>query len=936
MKRAIPYKLLFENAIDAIILMKNDIFIDLNSKTLEIFKCTREQIYRQPPYRFSPPVQPDGRSSKEKALEKISAALTSNPQLFEWKHCRYDGTPFDAEVKLTAFEIKGEKFIQSIVRDITEKKHAEELQRASETKYKALVESTSDAILLLDKERNMTSCNKAFLDLFGYVKDEIIGKSVQLIHLSEKYFHEYGIKAYPKINEKGMLRSEWNYKKKDGTIVPTENVNSAIRDEGGSINGYVAIFRDISERKIKEEILRSEKQRFSALSENAPYGLAMLNKDNIFTYLNPKFKEMFGFDLQDIPDGRTWFRKVYPDPEYRNKVIAAWINDYEKAKPGQKRPRTFTVTCKNEIKKTVNFITVTLENGESFISCDDITERTKAAELLSESEKRLFDIFNYLPDPTFVINKQGIVIAWNKEIEKLTGIKSKDMAGKGDYEYGIPFYGKRRPIMIDLALSPYDNTIEQRYPLIRKDKDVLFTEIFIPGFGEHGAWLWAKAKPLYDRQGNVVGAIETIRDVTDNKRMIEALKTERKRFEILSESAPFGMVLFERNGRFKYINSRFTELFGYELREVLDGKTWFKKAYPDPEYRKFVSSEWINFIETARPGVQHPKVFKTACKDGTNKIINFIPVKLESGEFLMTCGDITERTRMEENLTKAYQTTRDITDNSPFGISVIDKEGRIEYINNALLEISGATRDQMIGTNLLSLDNYKDLGLAEKIQEGLRGNPFRAESVRYISYYGKKETIRNFIGIPLEQQGEMKLLMIIEDITKQKKLEEELQELSLKDELTGLYNRRGFFTLGEQQLKIAERMKKDALLIFSDLDRLKWINDNLGHEEGDRALVAAADILKETFRESDIIARIGGDEFVVLAIESLEDASQFVNFRLQENIKRYNAGIRLDYELSISTGVTRYNHDKPVSLDTLIALADKLMYEDKRRKKNGY
>jgi diguanylate cyclase (GGDEF)-like protein/PAS domain S-box-containing protein len=320
------------------------------------------------------------------------------------------------------------------------------------------------------------------------------------------------------------------------------------------------------------------------------------------------------------------------------------------------------------------------------------------------------------------------------------------------------------------------------------------------------------------------------------------------------------------------------------------------------------------------------------CKDSNEKMVNFTPVKLETGEFLMTCEDITERTNMEENLTKAYQATLDITDNAPFGISLVDKEGRVEYINNALLEISGTTREQMLSTNPLNLPTYKELGLAEKMKEGLQGNPFRAEAVRYTSHFGKKETIRNFIGIPLEQKGERKLLMIIEDITKQKKLEEELQALSLRDELTGLYNRRGFFALGEQQLKIADRMQKDVLLVFTDLDRLKWINDNLGHEEGDRALVASSGILKETFRESDIIARIGGDEFVLLAIETLENMSQSINSRLQDKIDQYNAGTKLDYELSISTGIARYDYENPVSLDALIALADKLMYEDKKRK----
>jgi PAS domain S-box-containing protein len=219
---------------------------------------------------------------------------------------------------------------------------------------------------------------------------------------------------------------------------------------------------NLTEHKQAEQKLQNEKQKFSIISENAPFGLVIVDKDGTFTYINPKFKEMFGYDLHDIPDGRTWFRKAYPDPDYRHEVISAWIGDSQKAKPGEQRPRVFTVTCKDGLKKIINFIPVTLENGESIISFEDITERTRAVESLKESEKRLFDIFDYLPDPTFVINRQGVVIAWNKTMEELTGVKGKDMVGKGNYEYGVPFYGKKRPIMIDLALSPEDDTIEQR------------------------------------------------------------------------------------------------------------------------------------------------------------------------------------------------------------------------------------------------------------------------------------------------------------------------------------------------------------------------------------------------------------------------------------------------------------------------------------------
>ena len=170
------------------------------------------------------------------------------------------------------------------------------------------------------------------------------------------------------------------------------------------------------------------------------------------------------------------------------------------------------------------------------------------------------------------------------------------------------------------------------------------------------------------------------------------------------------------------------------------------------------------------------------------------------------------------------------------------------------------------------------------------------------------------------------------DITDRKRTEEALRSLSLSDELTGLYNRRGFFTLAEQQLRIANRMKKRMMLLFADLDNLKWINDNMGHNEGDLALVEVADILKKTFRESDFVARIGGDEFVVLAMETEEVSAEFLRRRLEENLKAHNAGRNRRYDLSISAGISRCNPESRCSVDELISRADRSMYKHKRKK----
>lgn len=176
-------------------------------------------------------------------------------------------------------------------------------------------------------------------------------------------------------------------------------------------------------------------------------------------------------------------------------------------------------------------------------------------------------------------------------------------------------------------------------------------------------------------------------------------------------------------------------------------------------------------------------------------------------------------------------------------------------------------------------------------------------------------------------------LMVMHDITARKRIEEELRELSLEDELTGLNNRRGFITLANQMIQMIQRMNLSAVLIYIDLDVLKWVNDNLGHAEGDQALSTIAGILLKTCRSSDIVARLGGDEFVIFAIESEENCAEMILSRLQEQLQSYNLREEKPYQLSISYGLARCNPENKCSLETLINEADRAMYEQKQSKK---
>jgi diguanylate cyclase (GGDEF)-like protein len=185
-------------------------------------------------------------------------------------------------------------------------------------------------------------------------------------------------------------------------------------------------------------------------------------------------------------------------------------------------------------------------------------------------------------------------------------------------------------------------------------------------------------------------------------------------------------------------------------------------------------------------------------------------------------------------------------------------------------------------------------------------------------------------------KGEVTEALVLRSIryaVERHRLTSALRSLSLIDDLTGLYNRRGFADLGEQHLVLARRTGRAVLLVYLDLDRLKTINDTLGHHVGDRALMRVADLLRDTFRQSDIIARMGGDEFAVMALEASQENEGDLVHRLREEVRELNRKSREPYQLSVSIGTARFDGEGRIRLDDLLSWADEDMYEEKRRKR---
>jgi PAS domain S-box-containing protein len=270
------FRTLFESANDSLFLMDQDVFIDCNPKTLEMFGCTREQIIGKPPYLFSPEVQPDGRKSREKAQEKIEAALKGQPQFFEWKHSRYDGTLFDAEVSLNVFCYTGKYCLQAIVRDITNRK----LSEKTISMLAQAVRSVSECVSITDMMDKIIFVNSAFLKTYQYEEHELKGKSISIVR-SPNNSLDYVNEILPATLQGGWQGEVLNMRK-DGSEFPAFVSTSVIQDENGQPLALIGVTTDISERKKAEKELLASETRNKALLNAIPDLMFMFNRDGIF------------------------------------------------------------------------------------------------------------------------------------------------------------------------------------------------------------------------------------------------------------------------------------------------------------------------------------------------------------------------------------------------------------------------------------------------------------------------------------------------------------------------------------------------------------------------------------------------------------------------------------------------------------------------------
>jgi PAS domain S-box-containing protein len=529
------------------------------------------------------------------------------------------------------------------------RKQAEEAVRESRQLLQIVMDNIPQAIFWKDRNLSYLGCNRAFAADAGMaLAQDIIGKTDWDMPWKEQA--ELYRADDTRVMESGASKLDYEEPQTtpDGTIIWLRTSKVPLRDADGNVTAVLGMYEDITERKQAEEAVRESRARFQGLVETLSDWIWEVDQNGTYTYVSPKVKDLLGYEPEEVL-GKTPFDLM--PPEEAQRVAGVFGPLLSTQQP--------LVALENTNLHKDGHLVVLETSGVPFFDAQgqfkgyrgtdrDITARNRAEEELRASRQLLLNIIDFLPDATFVIDKDKKVIAWNRAIEEMSGARKEDILGQGDYAYALPFWGERRPIIIDL-IGVEDPEFESKYEYVERKGNTLYAEVFVQSmFGGRGADVWVTASPLLDSHGNQVGAIESIREITQRKQAEAEIRTSEQRQRQILEASPIPTVLSRiSDGTMIYANQGIAELTGLDLDQVIGRRT--PDFYNDPEDRKRV----LTMLREQGFVRNEDVLLKRADGSPFPAWLSMTPITF-GGEAcaLSTVLDITERKRAEELIQK--------------------------------------------------------------------------------------------------------------------------------------------------------------------------------------------------------------------------------------------------------------------------------------------
>jgi PAS domain S-box-containing protein len=465
-----------------------------------------------------------------------------------------------------------------IVRAEEKRGRAEQALMDSRQQLLDIINFLPDATLVIDRDGRVIAWNRAMEGMTGIASGEMIGKGN----------YEYSIPFYrvrrpilidaalcPDDTTEGMYTlfrrqgdvlfgESYVQPHPGGEMLYLSATASVLRDSQGNVVGAIECIRNETERRKAAETLRESEELYTKLIASLPDIVIRTDMEGGIQFVNDIAFQMNGSDKEKFEGGNML---DFIAPEAREEAAKNAIIMLRQPLG----PREYPMVMKDgrrllfEVNGDILRDDRDSPYGRVYV-CRDVTERKKAEEALLESRNRLADIVDFLPEATLAVDREGKVIFWNRAIEEMTGCPASSMVGRGDYEYAVPFYGERRPILIDFVFSRHGD-VEKEYSFIKREGETLYTETTVPLVRGQSRILWGKANPLYDTRGNLVGAIESIRDMTDWRNAEERLRAAEEKYRSIFENAIEGICQSTLEGRLVTVNAALARMTGYDSPE---------------------------------------------------------------------------------------------------------------------------------------------------------------------------------------------------------------------------------------------------------------------------------------------------------------------------------------------------------------------------------
>lgn len=669
----VKYRSLFEWANDGILLIQGENIIDCNATLLSMLGISRQSLLKKKLLDFSPHRQPDGIRSVLKMEEKIENAYRGYVQLFEWQFERSDASRFDTEVSLSRVEIRGESFLQTIIRDVSERRKAEISIKNSEEKYRRVIENANEAIFII-QDGSIKFCNPKMVELMKY--DPKMLEATQYIHL-----------IYPEDRTIYLDKIKQNYADKSsfsgqsyrivsgkGEIKWIEVNGIYIEWEGRQATLNFA--NDITERKSAEELLRLSEEKFFKVFSTSPDAININRlSDGYFIDINDGFTSLTGYTKDDVKGKSSLQINIWADPVDREKLINGLKQNGEVT-----NLEAYFKLKNGEIKTGLMSARIIQVDGEpSIISITrDISDRKRAQEQLRLSEEKYRTITRCVPDIIWTSDLEGNFTYINSSVERTHGWSVEEILKLSIKDILKPEDSIKVKKIIETELirsqdPDYDhNTIHTlELQQIRKDGSIFPSEV--------------AATLLWSDSGNPIGIIGMTRDISDRKQSENIIQKNEQKYRSFFEKDISGIYLSTLEGKLKDCNISFVEMFGYTTpQEIMSINT--RDLYVKPGDRE----KFIQRLQEEKTLFNIEIEMKK--KDGNviscmeNVVGNFD----ENGKLVSFQGymiDITERKNSDREKERNISLLKATLESTADGILVVDQSGKIADFNKRFVQM---------------------------------------------------------------------------------------------------------------------------------------------------------------------------------------------------------------------------------------------------------